>query len=113
MSRYLARLIGRYGLANQHGPGLSRRLLAERVVDLEQHLLLPLGQVGVGEHRVANLQTGRAVLEKAGLHVQRLSRDPQAPGYLLQDVGTRAAQAPLDLAQVGFGDASRLGELAE
>src|ERR1700729_3615721 len=113
MSRYLARLIGRYGLANQHGPGLFRRLLAERVVDLEQPLLLSFGQVGVGEHRVATLQARRPVLEKAGLHVQRLSRDPQATCDLLQDVGARAAQAPLDLAQVGVRDASRLGELAE
>src|ERR1700728_2840778 len=113
MSRYLARLIGRYGLANEHGPGLLRRLLAERVVDLEQHLLLPLGQVGVSEHRVTDPQARPPVLEKAGLHVQRLGRDPQAPGYLLQDVGARAAQAPLDLAQVGVGDTSRLGELAE
>src|SRR5260370_34523268 len=101
--------------ADQHrlAAAVRRRLLAERLVDLEQHLLLPLGELWIGQHRLAHPGTGRPVLQEARLDVERLRRYPQPAGDLLQDVGARAAQAPLDLAQVRVGDARRLGQLAE
>ena len=47
-------------------------------------------------------------LEDAGLDVERLGRDAQRLGDLLEDLRRRAAQAPLDLAQVGVGDPGQL-----
>ena len=63
------------------------RLLAEGLVDLDQHLLLPLGQLRVGEQGRPDTGVARAVLENACLHVKRLGRDAQSLGDLLQDVG--------------------------
>src|SRR5215203_4972575 len=53
-------------------------LLAERLVDLEQRLLLLLVDRRIGEDRGRNLQQVLpvALIEDPGLHVQRLRRDP-------------------------------------
>jgi hypothetical protein len=92
----------------------SRGVLpAEAVVDLEQHLLLALGQALVGEQGVDHEAVALALLEDAGLHVQRLGRDAQRLGDLLQDLGARLAQAALDLAEVGVADTRELGQLPQ
>src|SRR5262249_2825400 len=52
------------------------------------------------------------VVEDARLDVERLGGYPQALRDLLHDVGARAPQSALDLAQVRIGDACGLGELA-
>src|SRR5688500_6989277 len=74
-------------------------LLAEGVVDLQQHLLLPLGDPPVAEDGGRKLVVA-AVLEDASPHVEGLGRDAQTLRDLLQDLRARLAQAALDLAQV-------------
>ena len=54
-----------------------------------------------------------ALLEDAGPDVERLGRDLEGPGDLLEDLGRRLAQPPLDLAQVRVGDAGHLRQLAQ
>src|SRR3954464_1836652 len=49
-------------------------LAAERLIDLEQHLLLPLGQRCVAEHGGLNIAVAVALVEDAGLDVERLRR---------------------------------------
>jgi hypothetical protein len=46
-------------------------------------------------------------------YVQRLRRDAQRLGDLLEDLGGRLAKAALDLAEVRVRDARQLGELAQ
>ena len=53
------------------------------------------------------------LLEQSGLHVELLGGDPQRLGELLQDLRAGLAQAALDLAQVGVGDAGLLGQTAQ
>ena len=53
------------------------------------------------------------LVEDPGLHVQRLGRDPQRLGELLQDVGARLAQPALDLAQIRVGHPGGVGELPQ
>ncbi len=48
-----------------------------------------------------------------GLDVERLRRDAQGLGDLLEDLGRRPAQTPLDLAQVGVGDPGQLGQASQ
>ena len=50
------------------------------------------------------------LIEDPGLHIEGLGRDAQGFGDLLEDLGRRAAQAPLDLAEVRVGDAGQFGE---
>ena len=52
-------------------------------------------------------------VEDAGVHVQRLGRDAQGLGDLLEDLGRRLAQAPLDLAEVGVRHPGGLGQPAD
>ena len=88
-------------------------LAAEGEVDAHQRLLLLLADGLVGHDGPG--QVGRAVgrLEDAGLHVERLGRDAQRLGDLLEDLGRGPAQPALDLAQIGVGDAGQLGEPAQ
>ena len=90
-------------------------LLAERLVDLEQHLLLPLVERGIGEYDGARLHLVPVPLgvEDAGADVQRLGGDPQGLGDLLQHLRARLAQSALDLAQVRIGHPGGVGELPE
>src|SRR5262249_5839636 len=92
--------------------GISSDLLAERLVDVDQHLLLSLRNLRVGLDRVGNGRLFRLVLEYPGLNVEGLGGDPQALRDLLENVGARLAQAALDLAQVRVRHPSGLGELA-
>src|SRR4051812_27899368 len=78
----------------------SAVLTAESLIDLDEDILLALGQRRVGPDGRYQLGAGGPVLQDAGPDVELLGRDPQALGDLLQDLGTRAAQAPLDLGQV-------------
>src|SRR5436190_22984424 len=68
------------------GRGRGRALGPERAVDVDQDLLLPLGQVGVPED--AGLQVGgiAVLVEDPGPHVQRLGADPQGLGDVLEDL---------------------------
>ena len=52
-------------------------------------------------------------LEDPGLHVQRLGRDAQRLGDLLEDVGTGLAQPSLDLAQIRVGDTGTLAKASQ
>ena len=63
---------------------------------------------GIGEHGVGDGARGLLV-EDPGLDVQGLCGDPQTLGDLLEDLGGRLAQPPLDLAEVGVADARRCG----
>src|SRR6185437_14200022 len=107
----------RLGPVTQHRDHLGRgRLLAlpaERLVYLDQDLLLPLGELRVGQQRGPDTRVPRAVLQDAGLHVECLGGDPQPLGDLLQDLRARLAQAALDLAQVRVGDPGLLGQLPQ
>src|SRR5215218_6890075 len=92
--------------------GLLLSVVAERAVDVDQDLLLPLGQVGVLED--ADLQVGRLLLvEDPGPHVQRLGADPQRLGDVLEDPGRRLAKPPLDLGKVGVRHPRLAGQLAQ
>ena len=96
------------------GCDLGLVLVHERGVDVDQHALLPLGDRRVGQH--GHLDGRRRMVfgvEDAGLDVQRLGRDPEGLGELLEHLGRRLAQTPFDLAQVGIGDAGLLGELSD
>src|SRR5262249_21520446 len=84
---------------------VQRGFPAERFVDLQQHLLLPLGELRVGEHRCPYARVRPPVLQDPRLHVKCLGGDAQPLGDLLQDLGAGTAQPPLDLAEVGVGDA--------
>ena len=53
------------------------------------------------------------LVEDPGADVERLRRDAQTLGDLLQDLRTRLLQPPLDLAEVGVGHAGGLGELPQ
>jgi hypothetical protein len=90
-------------------------LLAEGFVDLEQHLLLPLVQRGIGEDDGARLHLVPVPLgvEDAGAHVQRLGGDPQRLGDLLQHLRARLAQPALDLTQIRIGHPGGIGELPQ
>ena len=99
------------GAARRRGVGV---LAAKRVVDVEQHLALALGEGGIGQHgRLHRLVVALGGLEDAGPDVQRLRRDPQRLGELLQHVGRRLAQPALDLAEVRVGNPGLVGELAQ
>jgi hypothetical protein len=86
----------------------------ERLVHLQQRLLLPLG-----EHRVAqDRELDRAHLvvvrvEDAGLHVDLLGGDPQRLGQRLEHLCRRPAKTAFDLAQVGVGNPGLLRELPQ
>jgi hypothetical protein len=101
----------------RHVPGGSGRVALgvqgeERRVDIEEGLLLALGQHRVTEHGELHGATDPGVrTDDAGPDVQLLGGDAQRLGQLLEHLGRRAPQAPLDLAQVGVGDAGLLSEL--
>lgn len=90
-------------------------LLAEGLVDLQQHLLLPLVQRRVGEDDGPRLHLVPVPLgvEDAGPDVQRLGGDPQRLGDLLQHLRARLAQPALDLAQIRVGHPGGIGELPQ
>src|SRR5215207_1163383 len=77
--------------------GAGRVLPAEGLVDLQQHLLLPLGEPGVAQDGAGDGVVTDALVEDAGVHIQLLGGDAQRLGDLLQDLRGRLAQPTLDL----------------
>src|SRR5438445_12962395 len=82
------------------GPTLAGRrgqralvLVPERLVHLDQGLLLDLGDRRVAEDLADEVVLALPFLEDAGLHVERLRRDAEGLGDLLEDLGRRLAQA--------------------
>lgn len=90
-------------------------LLAEGLVDLEEHLLLALVQRGVGEDHGARLDLVPVALgvEDPGADVQRLGGDAQRLGDLLEHLRAGLAQPALDLAQIRIGHPGGIGELPQ
>src|SRR5207244_3362650 len=88
-------------------------LVLERLVHLDQRLLLGLGDAGVAEDLAHHVVLAGALLEDARPYVEGLGRDAQRLRDLLEDLGRGLPQSALDLAQVGVADARHVGELAE
>src|SRR3990170_3533390 len=104
----------RTGMTGILGAGLSRLGRAlERTVDLDQNLLLALGDRGVGQDVAHDVGVAVAGLEDPGPHVEGLGRDAQRPGDGLEDLGARLPEPSLDLAEVGVGDPRQFRQLAE
>ncbi len=91
----------------------SRSSCLERPVDLEEHLLLALGQRRIAHHGGDEVGGIAPLVEDPGTHVERLGRDAQPACDALQDLGRRLAQPSLDLAEVRVGDAGELAQLPE
>ncbi|AHK33471.1 hypothetical protein Pd630_LPD06284 [Rhodococcus opacus PD630] len=94
------------------GFGRFRRfvLTTERLVDLEQHLLLPLGNGRIREQSITE-GTVRPLLEVTRLDVQDLRRHPETLGYLPKHLGRGLAQPTLDLTQIRITDTGQLRQL--
>src|SRR5215211_5880556 len=88
-------------------------LVHEGLVHAEEGLLLGLGQALAAEDGVHNVTVALSGVEETRPGVQRLRRDGERLGDLLEDLGRRLAQTALDLAQVGVRDPGQVGELAE
>src|SRR4051812_4977226 len=68
----------------------------KRLVDLEQRLLLPLGERAVAHHRGRYVAVAVPLVEDPGLDVEGLGGDAQRLGDLLQDLGAGLAEAAFD-----------------
>src|SRR5690606_15830990 len=94
-----------------------RHLPGEGPVDVDERRLLAIGQGRVGVdgrlHVPGPVLTHSALVEEAGLAVQRLGRDLQALGEFLQDLCAGLLQSALDLAQVGVADSREIRELPQ
>src|SRR3954470_941628 len=106
------------GAAASAGLSFALRLcrvvtLLERPVDLEEHLLLALGERRVAGDRGDEIGGVVALVEYARPDVERLRRDPQPASDALEDLGRRLAQAAFDLAEVRVRDARELAQLAQ
>src|SRR6478609_3071657 len=78
----------------------------ERLVDVEQRLLLTFGEPAVGEDRQLDGPDLAVVeVEDPGVDVERLRRDPQRLRELLEHLGRRLAESSFDLAEVRVRDA--------
>src|SRR5207302_4220129 len=66
-------------------------LVAEGLVDRDQRLLLRFGDLGVAQDLPDEVLVALALLEDAGPHVERLGRDPESLGDLLEDLRRRLA----------------------
>src|SRR5262249_57447705 len=93
--------------------GARRKFPAERLVAIEQHLLLALGEFRVSEHRCPHTRVRAPVLQDPRLYIERFRGDPQPLGYLLQDLRAGPAQPALDLAEIRVGHPRRRGKLAQ
>ena len=96
--------------APRFGRGLC--LGPEGPVDADEGIPLIRGECGIPPDLRDHVHGVGAVLEDAGADVEALGGDGQRAGDLLEDLGGRPPQSPLDLAQVGIGDLGELGELA-
>jgi hypothetical protein len=106
----------------------TRAIRAEHAaVDGDQRRLLLVAEALVGADRVLGLRDvlligrrpvrvragGGDRVDQAGLGEQRLGRDVERVGDRLEHAHRGLMQAPLDLAEVGIGQAGQLRELAE
>jgi hypothetical protein len=82
-------------------------VVLERLVDLDQRLLLGFGDAGVAQYLADQVVLAGALFEDASPHVEGLGGDAQRLGDLLEDLGRGLAQPALDLAEVGVADATR------
>ena len=89
---------------------LFLEVTAEREVDPDQGLLLILAQRLIGQDQAAQIGGAVRRLEDARLHVERLGRNPQRLGDLLQDLGGGPPQSPLDLAEIRVRYPGQLGQ---
>ena len=86
----------------------------ERVVDVEQRLLLPLGEPGVGEDgQLDRADLAVVEVQDPGADVERLRRDAEPFRELLQHLCRGPAQPAFDLAQVRVRDTGLLGQLPQ
>src|SRR6266581_7111127 len=104
-------LVRRLALGHAHEGALV--LVSKCLVDGDEVLLLAFGDRGVAEDDGRQVGLTRALLEDARPDVERLGRDPERLGDLLEYLGRRLPQPPLDLAQVGIRDAGGLGEVPQ
>src|SRR3954451_9194844 len=88
-------------------------LVLERLVDAHEGLLLILADVRVPPDLADEVRPAFALLEDAGPYVQGLGGDLEGTGDLLEDLGRRLPQPPLDLAQVRVRDPRHLRQLAQ
>jgi hypothetical protein len=100
-----------FGCRHVAGGGAGElALLDEHRVDIGEHPALSVSQPRVGGDRDEHIGAvdGRgSLVEDARTDEERLGRDLQTPGDLLQDLGAGLLQAPLDLRQIGIGDPGR------
>ena len=83
-------------------------------IDIEERLLLSLGEAGIAENGELDRPTYAVIrAEDSRPDVELLRGDPQRLGDLLQHLGRGLAETTLDLAQVRVGDAGLLGELPQ
>src|SRR2546423_7070696 len=80
-------------------------LVAERGVDLDERLLLRFGERRIPQDVAHEVVFARPFFEDPGADVQRLGRDAEGFGDLLQDLRRGLAEPALDLAQAGIRDA--------
>ncbi len=97
------------------GVGLSvfGGLEPERLIDAHECPLLVFGQVRIAADLAGHVDVVAAVFEDPGPHIQRLGRDLESSGDLLEDVGRRLAQTTFDLAEVGIRDPGHLRQLPQ
>ena len=89
----------------------------EALVDVQEGGLLARRELAVLGDRATDIAARTlgdgVVVEDPGLDVERLRRDLQPLGQLLEDLRTRALEATLDLREVRIGDAGKLRELTQ
>jgi hypothetical protein len=81
-------------------PVLFFEFTTEREIDPDQSLLLVLAQHLVGQNETGQVGCPIRRLEDAGLDVERLGRDTQCLGDLLQNLCGGSPQSALDLAEI-------------
>src|SRR3954447_13245330 len=87
---------------------------SERVVDVEQRLLLALREPGVGEHgELHRPHLALVEVQDPGADIQGLRRDAKPFRELLEHLCRGSAQSAFDLAEVRVRDSGLLGELPE
>src|SRR5664279_655964 len=88
-------------------------LSTERLVDIDQDLLLPLPESVVGQDRGGDARIADAGFQDPGADVELFGRDTKPFGDLLQDVRAGLAKAPFDLREVRVRYAGEPSELSE
>ncbi len=92
---------------------LLLEITAEREIDADQGLLLILAQGLISQDQAAQVRRAIRRFEDAGLHIERLGRNPQSLGDLLQDLGGWPTQSALDLAEIRVRYPGQFGQTPE